>query len=226
VAIGNTDHEKTKSYNIINLKKMTEDHIKRIFDDSVKIILKSKKISPDIKNASELIINCYNNGGKVIAFGNGGSAADAQHIAAELIGRFKKERDSFPAIALTTDSSVITSIGNDYSFEKIFSRQCESLVSKGDVVIGITTSGESKNVIQGLKIAKNLGAFTIGILGNSNKKIKSHLDISINVSSTNTARIQEVHRLIYHIICEIVENRLSAHRKHNKSKLFIKSASQ
>jgi len=182
-----------------------EAQIKTIMSDSANLILNSTNLSAQISVAIDKIIKCLKRGNKIILFGNGGSAADAQHIAAELIGRFQKERKSLPAISLTTDSSIITSLANDYSFDIVFSRQCESLVSKGDVVIGISTSGKSQNVLEGLKMAKKKGAHTIGLLGNDGGVIKKHVDVPITVSSTSTARIQEVHRVIYHIVCEIVE---------------------
>ena len=173
--------------------------------ESSDLILGAEKLSGKIENAINEIIKCFSTGNKIIIFGNGGSAADAQHIVAEFIGRFQKERKSLPAIALTTDSSILTSLSNDYSYDVVFSRQCESLVSKGDVVIGISTSGKSKNVEEGIKTAKNLGAITIGLLGGEGGIISKIVDIPIIVESTNTARIQEVHRVIYHIICGIVE---------------------
>ena len=182
-----------------------EDQIKTTMDNSANLILNSKNLSVQISVAIDKIIKCLKRGNKIILFGNGGSAADAQHIAAELIGRFQKERKSLPAISITTDSSIITSLTNDYSFDIVFSRQCESLVSKGDVVIGISTSGKSQNVLEGLKMAKKKGAHTIGLLGNDGGVIKKHVDVPITVSSTSIARIQEVHRVIYHIVCEIVE---------------------
>jgi len=182
-----------------------EVQIKTTMDNSANLILNSKNLSVQISIAIDKIIKCLKRGNKIILFGNGGSAADAQHIAAELIGRFQKERKSLPAISLTTDSSIITSLTNDYSFDIVFSRQCESLVSKGDVVIGISTSGKSQNVLEGLKMAKKKGAHTIGLLGNDGGVIKKHVDVPITVSSTSIARIQEVHRVIYHIVCEIVE---------------------
>jgi D-sedoheptulose 7-phosphate isomerase len=172
-------------------------------------IKKSTLLSFEINSAVQLIINSIQNGNKLIIFGNGGSAADAQHIAAELIGRFKLERKSFPAIALTTDSSILTSLGNDYSFDVIFSRQCESLVVEGDVVMGISTSGNSKNVELGMITAQKRGAKTIGLLGNNGGSIKNYVDIPIIIDSSLTPRIQEVHRVIYHIICDIVEQKLS-----------------
>mgnify|MGYP006444801075 FL=1 len=181
------------------------DEIIKTFVESSNLILNSKKLSEKIEKSVNEIIKCFSTGNKIIIFGNGGSAADAQHIVAEFIGRFQKERKSLPAIALTTDSSIITSLSNDYSYDIIFSRQCESLVSKGDVVLGISTSGNSKNVEEGIKTAKKRGAVTIGLLGGNGGTINNIVDISIVVKSTNTARIQEVHRVIYHIICGIVE---------------------
>ena len=182
------------------------DQIKKIMVKSSNLILNSINLSEKIEESINEIIKCFKRGNKIIVFGNGGSAADAQHIVAEFIGRFQKERKSLPAISLTTDSSIITSLANDYSYDIVFSRQCESLVSKGDVVIGISTSGKSKNVEEGIKAAKKKGAITIGLLGGDGGTIKNTVDISIVVLSTNTARIQEVHRVIYHIICDVVEN--------------------
>ena len=186
------------------MNSISEEIIKTIRESS-NIILSAKNLSEKIDEAINEIIKCFSAGNKIIIFGNGGSAADAQHIVAEFIGRFQKERKSLPAIALTTDSSILTSLSNDYSYDVVFSRQCESLVSKGDVVIGISTSGKSKNVEEGIKTAKNLGAITIGLLGGEGGIISKIVDIPIIVESTNTARIQEVHRVIYHIICGIVE---------------------
>ena len=142
---------------------------------------------------------------KVLLMGNGGSAADAQHIAGELVGRFKKERKAIPAISLSTDTSILTAIGNDYGFEKVFERQIEALGNKGDVVIGISTSGNSENVYRAMKLAKKMGLTTIGLLGNDGGKIKNLSDIALVVPSKNTPRIQETHITIGHIICEGVE---------------------
>ena len=185
------------------------NQITQIFEQSIDTLNKSISLTSDINNAINLITDSIKNGNKLIIFGNGGSAADAQHIAAELIGRFKLERKSLPAIALTTDTSILTSLGNDYSYDTIFSRQCESLVLKNDVVIGISTSGNSKNVELGMKTALKKGAKTIGLLGNNGGIIKSVSDISIIVNSVDTANIQESHRVIYHIICNLVEKQLS-----------------
>jgi len=181
--------------------------------DSSESIKKSIENIPEIIRIIESITKSLKKGNKIILFGNGGSAADAQHIAAELVGRFDYDRKSLPAISLTTDTSVITSIGNDYSFEKIFSRQCESLVNKGDVVVGISTSGNSINVKNGLLVSKRKGAKTVGFLGHKGGHIKNIVDIPLIVNSNSTPRIQEVHRTAAHIICEMVEKNISRRSK-------------
>jgi D-sedoheptulose 7-phosphate isomerase len=188
------------------------DEINRMFNNSIEVIQQSSSLSSEILDAVLLIVQSIKKGNKLLVFGNGGSAADAQHISAELIGRFKLERKSFPAIALTTDSSILTSLANDYSFDLVFSRQCESLVNDGDVVIGISTSGNSKNVKLGMESAQKKGAKTIGLLGSNGGSIKSSSDIAIIVNSDDTANIQESHRVIYHIICNLVEKNLSENR--------------
>jgi D-sedoheptulose 7-phosphate isomerase len=203
LGLGKTCNEKTKRKTGLN---SINEQIKKIITESSNLILNSISLSEKIEESINEIIKCFKRGNKIIIFGNGGSAADAQHIVAEFIGRFQKERKSLPAISLTTDSSIITSLANDYSYDIVFSRQCESLVSKGDIVMGISTSGKSKNVEEGIKTAKKRGAITIGLLGGDGGTIKNVADISIVVPSTNTARIQEVHRVIYHIICDVVEN--------------------
>ena len=189
----------------MNMKK----EIQEIILSSSKIISNIENNSSEIESIVLKIVSAIKNGNKIILFGNGGSAADAQHIAAELIGRFKLERQGFPAVSLCTDPSVITSLGNDYSFDIIFSRQCESLVQKNDLVIGISTSGNSKNVENGLKTSKKLGANTIGLLGNNGGQIGGIVDIAITVNSSSTDRIQEAHRTIYHIICDASEQILT-----------------
>jgi len=183
--------------------------IKKSIFESASIIKNSISLFPEIEKTIIIITKCIQNGNKIVLFGNGGSAADAQHIAAEFIGRFKINRKSIAAIALTSNSSVITAIANDYSYEGVFSRQCESLVNNGDVVIGISTSGNSKNIKKGLQMAKKNKAKTIGLLGNKGGQIKKIVDIPIIVNSSSTPKIQEVHRVISHIICEIVEKNLS-----------------
>jgi|TARA_B110000467_G_C18298628_1_gene469765 D-sedoheptulose 7-phosphate isomerase len=184
---------------------MSDNNILNSFDESIRVISDSKKLIDEIQSASDLIIKCFSNDNKIVIFGNGGSAADSQHFAAEFIGRFQLERKSLPAIALTTDSSILTALGNDYSFDDIFSRQCESLVKKNDIVIAISTSGNSLNVINGIISSKNNGAIIIGILGNNGGKIKNLVNLPIIIPSNSTPRIQESHRLILHIICDLVE---------------------
>ena len=186
----------------------TREKIRNYIISSSDIIHDSALLAPSIEKSIQAIVRCLKKGNKVVLFGNGGSAADAQHIAAEFIGRFKINRKSLPAIALSNNSSTITAISNDFSFDSVFSRQCESLISKGDVVIGISTSGNSLNVKKGINTSKKNGAITIGLLGNKGGSIKRCVDIPLIVNSTSTPHIQEVHRTIYHIICEIVEKEL------------------
>lgn len=183
--------------------------IRSMFNESSELIKNSYDLNKEILESIKIITRCLKQGNKVVLFGNGGSAADAQHVAAEFVGRYQLERKSFPAIALTTDTSILTAIGNDYSYDLVFSRQCEGLVSKGDVVIGISTSGNSKNVKNALITSKKKGATTIGFLGNSGGEIKKLVNMSIIVKSKSTPRIQEVHRVVFHIICELVEKELA-----------------
>jgi D-sedoheptulose 7-phosphate isomerase len=185
-----------------------QEKIRNYILSSSDVIHDSVLLAPSIEKSIQTIVKCLKKGNKVVLFGNGGSAADAQHIAAEFIGRFKINRKSLPAIALSNNSSTITAISNDFSFDSVFSRQCESLISKGDVVIGISTSGNSLNVKKGINTSKKNGAITIGLLGNKGGSIKRCVDIPLIVNSTSTPHIQEVHRTIYHIICEIVEKEI------------------
>jgi len=183
------------------MKKLIEKN----FLESAKIIQESLELSEPIEKCVNMISTSLKNGKKICLFGNGGSAADAQHFAAELIGRYKIERKSISAISFTTDTSIITSMSNDYSFNDIFSRQCEGLVNQDDIVIAISTSGNSKNVINGVNMARIKKAKIIGLLGNNGGILKENVDIPIIVKSNSTPRIQEVHRVIYHIICELIE---------------------
>ena len=185
--------------------KINDKKIYKIIISSSDLIASLTSMSPEIEKTIDKIVSCLNNGNKIILFGNGGSAADAQHVAAELVGRFKLKRQSYPAIALTSNTSIITAISNDFSFTSSFSRQCESLVSKNDVAIGISTSGKSVNVRKALVVSKKKGASTIGLLGNGGGTIKKIVDIPLTIQSNSTPRIQEAHRVIYHIICERVE---------------------
>lgn len=183
-----------------------EKKIQDIFEEHIKVAQASAgQLSNIITGTCTLVSTCINAGNKVLLFGNGGSAADAQHIAAEFTGRFVKERRSLPAIALTTDTSALTAIGNDYGFEKIFERQVYGLANSGDVLIGISTSGNSPNVIKALKAGKDMGCKTIGLSGRDGGQMNELCDINIVVPSNVTARIQEMHILIGHIICEAVD---------------------
>ena len=186
----------------------TQEKIRNYILSSSDVIHDSVLLAPSIEKSIVAIVKCFRKGNKVVLFGNGGSAADAQHIAAEFIGRFKINRKSLPAIALSNNSSTITAISNDFSFASVFSRQCEGLILKGDVVIGISTSGNSLNVKKGITTSKKKGAITIGLLGNNGGSIKKCVDIPLIVDATETSHIQEVHRIIYHVICEIVERKL------------------
>lgn len=159
-----------------------------------------------ISSICKLIADALNTGNKVLLFGNGGSASDAQHIAAEFTGRFVKNRRAYPAIALTTDTSALTAIANDYGFERIFARQVEALALPGDVLIGISTSGNSPNVLQGLLAGKQAGCKLVGFTGNTGGQMQQLCDISLVVNSNTTARIQEAHILIGHIICAAIDD--------------------
>ena len=163
----------------------------------------------NIVDAAMLIARCLRGGGKLLLFGNGGSAADAQHLAAEFVGRFRIERQALPAIALTTDSSILTAVGNDYGFDQIFARQVQALGRPGDVAIGISTSGNSPNVNSAITQATKQELKTIGLAGKDGGSLAKCVDISITVASTNAAMIQECHITIGHILCELVENELS-----------------
>jgi len=163
-------------------------------------------IARPLEEAANLCINCLQNGGKILIFGNGGSAADAQHIAAELVGRYKKERKGLSAIALTTDTSALTCIGNDYGYDRVFDRQVEALANKDDVVIGISTGGSSSNVINGLQVAKDLGCKLIGFSGRDGGEMNTLCNVNLVVPAEDTPRIQEMHIVIGHTICQLIDN--------------------
>jgi D-sedoheptulose 7-phosphate isomerase len=163
------------------------------------------EISEDLAKAAQTCIDCLKKDGKIVLFGNGGSAADAQHIAAELIGRYRNERQALSAIALTTDTSTITSIGNDYGYDFIFKRQVEALANKNDVIIGISTGGTSPNVINGISAAKKIGCKTIGFSGKDGGKFNEICNFNIIVPAYETARIQEMHILIGHTLCQLID---------------------
>ena len=186
-----------------------EDHIIKIFKESsrVKDTFLNENLSK-LVNVVETITSTLKAGNKILIFGNGGSAADAQHIAAEFVNRFIIERPPLPAIALTTDTSVITSIGNDYDFSEIFSKQIRAIGQPGDIAWGISTSGNSPNVLKGLEMAKKKGMTTVAFTGKDGGDIAKMVDFQIHVSSNSTARIQETHITASHVICEMVDIKL------------------
>jgi D-sedoheptulose 7-phosphate isomerase len=166
----------------------------------------ARECGPAIVQAAGVVLQCLRSGGKLLLFGNGGSAADAQHLAAEFVGRFVKERRGLPAVALTTDSSIVTAIANDYGFDRIFSRQIEALGNPGDVAIGISSSGNSPNVIAAMKQAARQKLKTIGLSGRDGGALAHCADVALVVRCSNTARVQECQLTIGHLICELTEN--------------------
>ena len=175
---------------------------------SASIEAKKRVNIEEVVEAARIIIDCLKEGGKLLIFGNGGSAADAQHLAAEFVGRFKLERKALGAIALTTDTSILTALGNDYGFDTIFSRQIEALGRAGDVAIGISTSGNSPNVLSAIKMAKKKRLKTIGLTGEDGGKLKNEVDLCLCAPTTDTAHIQEVHITVGHILCHLAEQAL------------------
>ncbi len=194
---------------ILEEKVSMEDHIIKIFKESgrVKDIFLNENLAK-LVNVVEAITAALKSGNKILLFGNGGSAADAQHLTAEFVNRFIIERPPLPAIALTTDTSVITSIGNDYDFSEIFSKQIRAIGQSGDIAWGISTSGNSPNVLKGLEQAKKMGMTTVGFTGKDGGDIAKIVDFSIHVSSNSTARVQEAHITAGHAICEMVDIKL------------------
>lgn len=188
-------------------------HKETLILDYIERSIQTKKVLQNTKveiiaQIADLIVDAYRQGKKVVWFGNGGSAADAQHLACELVSRFYLERKALASIALTTNTSELTAIANDYNFDRIFARQVEALVNSGDVVIGITTSGNSQNVIEGIKEAKRLGAITVGFTGATGGKLKGYVEHILTIPSEETPHIQEAHIMIGHIICYLVEKEL------------------
>ena len=180
--------------------------IKHEFNEHTKVSVETiKSISKPIEIAAKICIDNFNNGGKILIIGNGGSAADAQHIAAEIVGRYKTERKGLSAIALTTDPSILTSISNDYGYLYMFKRQVEALANDGDVLIGISTGGTSANVVSALKIAKKLGCQSIGFSGRDGGEFNSVCDVNLKAIAEDTPRIQEMHILFGHIICHLID---------------------
>lgn len=179
--------------------------IKKEFNEHLKTAQLLHNLTDGVVFATNLCINCLKNGGKILIFGNGGSAADAQHFAAELVGRYKRDRKGLPAIALSTDTSALTSIGNDFGYDHIFDRQVEALANKGDIAIGISTSGTSPNVISALKVASKLNCTTIGFSGNNGGEMNKLCNVNLIVPANDTPRIQEMHIVLGHTICHLID---------------------
>ncbi len=184
-----------------------ENRVDSIFKEALELHSRLTELVPIIAESAGVMIDCIKKGGKVMFAGNGGSAADSQHLAAELVGRFMKDRRPLAGMALTTNTSIITAVANDYSFDDIFSRQVEGLGKPGDVFFGISTSGNSPNILKAVESARSAGIITIGLTGNGGGKMAQAVDYLIDVPyKGKSARIQEVHILIGHILCELVED--------------------
>lgn len=184
----------------------SSENLKNAIAEHQTMFAKIGDLVPQISQVAEELKACIKRGGKILIMGNGGSAADSQHIAAEIVGRFKKERRGLAAIALTTDTSIITSVGNDYGYDYIFARQIEALCRPEDVVIGITTSGNSKNVVAAIEEANQLGATTIGLTGGSGGKMNELCKYNLVMPSSVTARVQEAHIFVGHSLCDLLES--------------------
>ena len=187
--------------------------IETAFEQIANNFINLKNKAPVIDAISEIWIDALSNGNKVIFCGNGGSAADSQHLAAELMGRYKVDRDPMAAISLTVDTSALTAIGNDYGYDQVFSRQLKGIGKKGDVLVGISTSGNSRNILDAFTVAKELGIRTVALTGESGGAMKSQADLCLNVPSSVTNNIQEMHIACGHLICGIVENHFCSKRQ-------------
>lgn len=199
---------------VLHVEEKMRERIKDILLESIQVkeeILRNQIDS--ICQIAQLMIDCLRKGGKVIVFGNGGSASDSQHIAAELVGRFKKDRSALAGIALTTNTAILTSLANDYGYDVVFSRQLEAIGKKNDVAVAISTSGKARNVSLGIKQAKKMGIKTVALSGGDGGEIVKLADVSLLVPSKITARIQEAHITIAHIICEMIEQELCQEQK-------------
>jgi D-sedoheptulose 7-phosphate isomerase len=183
-----------------------QNNIRAAITEHQSVIAQLEPLIPLIAEAAGHLRDCLQHGGKILLMGNGGSAADSQHIAAEIVGRFKKERRGMPAIALTTDTSILTSVGNDYGFNHVYSRQIEALCSEKDIVIGLSTSGNSANVVAAIETARQIGARTIGMTGAKGGKLASLCNLVLAMPSSDTPRIQEAHILIGHILCDLIDD--------------------
>jgi D-sedoheptulose 7-phosphate isomerase len=188
---------------------MIVDEISRQMKAHINVIrMVEEQMADSIVACVELLVDALSKGGKLLLMGNGGSAADAQHFAAEMVGRFLMERRALPAIALTTDTSILTAVSNDFGFDDVFSRQVEALTNPGDVLVGISTSGNSHNVKRALEAGQKLGAKTVGLLGRDGGVIGPVVDLNLTVACPETPRIQEAHLVIIHILCDLVEKEL------------------
>ena len=172
------------------------------------MVVVREQMQPRIAACADLICDALKKGHKILLMGNGGSAADAQHFAAELVGRYRRERQGLPAIALSTDTSILTAVGNDYGFDRIFSRQVEALAQPGDVVVGISTSGNSRNVLEAITVAEELGCKTVGLLGQDGGVLGEAVLLALTVPVRETPHIQEAHITIIHILCDLIEGRM------------------
>ena len=188
---------------------MSRQAIENHFSEHIRTVeIVSRTMTPEIERGCRLIAEALKNGKKILIMGNGGSAADAQHVAAEFVGRFLMERKALPAIALTTDTSILTAVANDYGYEEVFKRQVEALAQPGDVVIGISTSGTSNNVFHALTAANQIGCVTVGFLGRGGGNIGGVVEVDLTIPAEATPRIQEAHNVILHIMCDVVEKML------------------
>ena len=189
------------------------DLVKERIQESIKVkqgLLENEALLERVSGLADEIVSCIRNGGKLILCGNGGSASDALHFAGEIVGRFQRERNAWPAVVLNADVATMTAIANDYSYDEVFSRQAEAHVNSGDILIGISTSGNSKNVMKAIEVAKSKGAKTAALLGKDGGKIAPEVDYALIVPCNVTARVQESHICLIHILCEIAENILAS----------------
>ncbi len=185
--------------------------IRESFEETARVLAASAEHLPGrLEETVELFLGCLDAGGTILVCGNGGSAADAQHLAAELVCRVRRDRRALPSIALTTDTSMLTAIGNDYGFERIFARQIEALAREGDVLVAISTSGESANVIEAAKTARERGCRVVGLTGEGGGQLVAHTDLLLDVPSTVVSRIQEIHALCIHVLAESVEDAVAS----------------
>jgi len=185
--------------------------IRESFEETARVLAASAEHLPGrLEETVELLLGCLDAGGTILVCGNGGSAADAQHLAAELVCRVRRDRRALPSIALTTDTSTLTAIGNDYGFERIFARQIEALAREGDVLVAISTSGESANVIEAAKTARERGCRVVGLTGEGGGQLVAHTDLLLDVPSTVVSRIQEIHALCIHVLAESVEDAVAS----------------